>query len=211
MATINLPNIFGPINNPIQDFINNFTAQWGIYNAAGQSISGFGLSLIGATQSTYSFNFRRQTRVSDFPVQSGGFASYNKVLLPANPIVTLALTGNESDRTQFLNSIEAATQSTELFSVVTPEVQYINYTLEEYNYSRTAQQGTTLLLVEISLKEIRQVSLQTSTVQTENQNSSITNSNDPTASPSASSGQVQSESLNMTTQNTVNSQLGVNS
>ena len=71
----------------------------------------------------------------------------------------MLLDGSESDRTYFLNAIDAATKSTDLYSVVTPEVTYINYTISKYNYSRRAAKGATLLMVEIHLVEIRQVSV----------------------------------------------------
>lgn len=116
-----------------------------------------------ATLSTFSVEFSAETRISDFPIENGGFASYNKAQLPSNPIVTLILEGSEDDRTYFLNAIDAACKSTDLYSVVTPTVTYgatatvAGYSLERYSYSRKADKGATLLMVEISLKEIRQV------------------------------------------------------
>lgn len=111
-----------------------------------------------AVQSVVSFEFNKETKISSFPVEQGGFATYNKVILPANPVVTLSLQATEAERTQFLAAIEDACNSTDLYNVVTPEVTYINYSLERYSYRRTAQQGVTRLVVEIPLLEVRQVS-----------------------------------------------------
>ncbi len=47
-----------------------------------------------------------------------------------------------------------------MYSVVTPEVTYINYSIERYDYSRKHDAGVTLLELSISLKEIREVSAQ---------------------------------------------------
>jgi hypothetical protein len=147
--------------------------QWGIFDSHGNQLGATGESagiiqsiLFGSVLSTNAFEFVKETRISDFPVEQGGFANYNKVEMPANPVVTLALGGSEIDRTAFLNEIAAACISTELYSVVTPEVTYVNYSIERYNYVRRAERGATLLLVEISLKEIRQVSASYSSVQT---------------------------------------------
>lgn len=143
--------------------------QWGIYDSNGRplgdpskfkgllggAIESIGL---GSTYSTNAVDFSKETRVSDFPLERGGFAQYNKVEMPANPIVTLCLDSNESGRRAFLEAIDKATLSTDLYSVVTPEVTYINYSIERYNYQRRSEKGATLLLVELSLKEIRQVS-----------------------------------------------------
>ena len=43
---------------------------------------------------------------------------------------------------------------------MTPEVTYKNYSIERYDYQRRNSRGATLLIVEIALKEIRQVSAQ---------------------------------------------------
>ena len=144
--------------------------QWGIFDSFGNSIGDPSLFTgivntalqavgFGSTLSTGSVEYDKETSVSDFPVEQGGFASYNKVERPATPIVIMLLDGSESDRTYFLNAIDAATKSTDLYSVVTPEVTYINYTISKYNYSRRAAKGATLLMVEIHLVEIRQVSV----------------------------------------------------
>jgi hypothetical protein len=154
--------------------INSLQAQsqWGIYDQNGNllgidnsgslsiesiisnQITGGGDSV----QSTVSVEYNKENKISTFPVEQGGFATYNKVQLPANPVVTLALSGDESDRTQFLAAIESACNSTDLYNVVTPEVTYTNYSLERYNYRRSASRGMTLLIVEISLEEVRTVS-----------------------------------------------------
>ena len=109
--------------------------------------------------STFSVDFVKETRVADFPVEGGSFANYNKVQLPANPRVTLILEStSEEDRTSFLDAIDFACKSTNSYNVVTPTVTYMNYTLERYSYARRASRGVTLLMVDVSLKEIRKVS-----------------------------------------------------
>jgi hypothetical protein len=147
------------------------TPQWGIFDAAGNQLgvnsnnsnsilSALASQVTGASSpvlSTVGVDFVKEMRVSDFPVETGSFASYNKVETPDNPVVTLALAGSEDDRTYFLNAIDAACKSTNLYDVVTPTVTYVNYTIERYTYSRRASKGATLLIVEVSLKKIRQV------------------------------------------------------
>jgi hypothetical protein len=154
----------------------NQAPQWGIYDATDgsqlginpnsqstlQAIAGtLASQLTGSTAptlSTFSVEYMRETRVSDFPVENGGFAAYNKAISPGAPIVTLILDGQESDRTTFLEAIDNACQSTNLYNVVTPEIIYANHAIERYSYARKSSKGLTLLIVEISLKEIRQVS-----------------------------------------------------
>jgi len=185
--------------------------RWGIFDLEGEQL---GLTIAGSTTalqslgntlldqltgnstpvlSTIGFDFLKEMKVSDFPVEQGGFASYNKVEMPANPTVMLAFAGSESDRTAFLAAIDAATKSTGLYNVVTPEVIYIGYTIERYRYSRRATKGATLLLVEIALKEVRQVSPAFATV------SQIVNPQNTSATPQVNSGMTQPQATDQST------------
>lgn len=142
--------------------------QWGIFDSSGRALgdvsqmSGIVSDTLGlsATLSTGSVDYSKETKVSDFPIERGSFANYNKVELPSAPTVTLCFAGSESDRRAFLEEIDLACKSTDLYDVVTPEKRYIQYSLERYNYQRRSERGATLLIVEISLREIRQVSAQ---------------------------------------------------
>lgn len=122
--------------------------------------------VFGGTLSTFSVSFTRQMQISDYPIeanatgQGAAFASFNKVWQPANPIVTLALSGPDAELGAFLDALDAACVSTNLYTVLTPDAIYQNYSIESYTYERTAQRGATMLLAEISLKQILQVSPQ---------------------------------------------------
>ncbi len=174
------------------------TPQWGIYDANGNRLgvfsddtsTGGGLlsSLVSqltgdtpAVLSTFSVDFSREARISTFLVEAGGFATYNKVQLPANPVVTLILDGSENDRTAFLNLINAASESTDLYSIVTPEIVYYNYNVERYTYTRRANRGATLLIVEIFLQEVREITASFATVQ-------IVQPQDAASTPEVSNG-----------------------
>ena len=119
---------------------------WGIFDSSGDSLfQALNISLISSSTrlSTASLEYHKEARVSDFPVEEGSFASYNKVEMPSAPIVVLCLSGSASDRQSFLNKIEAAVQSTGLYSVVTPEVTYINHTIERYTTPARVPRGQT--------------------------------------------------------------------
>ena len=143
---------------------------WGIFfagttnNAFDDAALGAILSVIaesvgvGKTLSTWGVDFQKETQVVSAPIERGSFASYNKVEAPSSPVVTLALSGWESDRKEFLDTLELHCASMQLFDIVTPEKVYINHAIERYRYRREARQGAQLLMVELMLKEIRQVS-----------------------------------------------------
>jgi len=144
--------------------VSNIEPQWGIYTQDENLIyTG------GGTLSVFSFGFTRSMQVSDLPIEAdpnttngAAFASYNKVYQPSNPIVTLAFSGTDTEKSAFLTAIDNACQSTDLFNVYTPDAEYSSRvngacTLESYNYQRTATHGATMLIVEVSLKQVLQV------------------------------------------------------
>ena len=174
--------------------------RWGIFDSNGNALgdpakfSGLiGKALAaagqGSTLSTGAVDYSKETRVSDFPLERGSFASYNKVETPASPVVTLCFTGSENDRRTFLEAIDTACKSTDIYSVVTPEVTYINYSVERYNYQRRSNKGATLLIVEITLKEIRQVSASYS----QSNKGQVDQPKDASATPQADNGKVQAQ------------------
>ena len=168
----------------------NLPATWGIYDSSGASLADSVL-LPGssANVSTNAVEFSMGTKIPYFPIQQGGFASYNKVQTPSNPIVILAMSGSDLDKSSFLDAIDTATKSTDLYSVVTPEVVYANFSFERYDYARHHDQGATVLVVEISLKEVREVSAQYS----QTGQISTANAQLPDSKPSQPAGIVQSQ------------------
>lgn len=198
MATIVLASL-GTLGTILLNAIQ-VQSQWGIFDSSGNQLgssSSGGNSLLAAVikstflasgpiLSTNSFEFKRETRVSDFPLEDGGFASYNKVVLPGEPTVRYCFSGSVSDRTTFLTQLDAACQSTKLYSVKTPEITYLNYNITDYSLMRRADSGANLLIVELHLREIRQVS-----VSYTNTPSPIKQPQNPGANPNSSGGIVQ--------------------
>lgn len=147
---------------------------WGIYDKKGKHLGydpGAGGILtsitqslgLEATMSMGSIEFSKESKISDFPVEKGSFASYNKVEMPSNPTVVLNFQGSESQRQAFLVAMQKAVQSNDLYDIATPEVKYIDQCIESYSYSRSSSHGCTLLSVSIRLKAVRQVSSQYTT------------------------------------------------
>jgi hypothetical protein len=128
---------------------------WGLYDQNG---------VVVQCDSVVSFDFKGDSKVSEVPLQRGSFASYNKVQLPDSPTLRLSKGGTDEARNTFLNAIDAAKKSTNLYSIVTPSRTYLNVTIESYDYRQTAQDGISLLVVDLRIKEIRQVSPTFSTV-----------------------------------------------
>ena len=97
----------------------------------------------------------KEYRVSDYPIEDGGFASYNKVEMPFVGKITYAKGGSEADRTQFLTEIQDAVRALDLYTLVTPEISYPQVNATHYDYRRISRNGVTMLTVEVWIEEIR--------------------------------------------------------
>lgn len=124
------------------------TTQWGLFSTAG-------LPVLFA-DSCAAFDYRKEYSVSTFPLEEGGFESYNKVATPFDVRLTMVKGGSESERTAFLATVDRAVDSLSLYTAVTPEVSYPSVNAVSYSYRREARAGATLLIVEIGLTEIRE-------------------------------------------------------
>jgi hypothetical protein len=102
------------------------------------------------------FEFRQEFNVSDYPVEEGGFASYNKVQLPYDVRVSLIKGGSIDDRAEFLVSIDEIIGKLDLYDVQTPEQVYSELNFTHRNFRRTNENGVGLLLVELWAVEIRE-------------------------------------------------------
>ena len=121
--------------------------QWGIFDKSGNPVlTGDCVAELG---------YRRDYQISDYPVEDGGFASYNKVQRPAQFTVAFMVGGADSDRATFLNKAEAIAASLTLYSVATPEVAYPSVNVTGITYRRTSSHGATLMCVELSCEEVR--------------------------------------------------------
>jgi hypothetical protein len=168
---------------------------WGIFSAVDNSP--LFTPSEGSTLSTYSFDYSRQTTVATFPVESGSFVSYDKVWSPANPIVTLAFSGSEVDKWNLLANLDVACDTPTLWNVLTPDAEYDNYTIDRYSYRRMATAGASMLLIDVSLKEVLQVTLSYSSVNNPSPSNPLPKPKPkpkpiaPCAVPCSSNGQVQ--------------------
>lgn len=120
---------------------------WGIFNAKGESVLD--------PDSILTFDFRRGFRVSDFPIEGGEFASYNKVRQPYDLGLTVTKGGPLSDRTIFMTKVEGLVSSLELFTVTTPENSYVNANFTEFSVRRTGETGVSMLTIDILCRQIR--------------------------------------------------------
>ena len=110
--------------------------------------------------SVIDLRYTNASKVSSFPVENGSFTDYNKVRTPYKAKVRLAVGGDTVRIEAFINEIDRVVEDVNLYNVVTPEHVYLNANIEHASYSRAHNKGKNLILVDLELIEIRQVTPQ---------------------------------------------------
>jgi len=144
--------------------------KWGIYSKKNvkqrlgekESSTDFLTSVAGdflnrGQVSILDFRTNFDTITSDFPIEKGSFASYNKVIRPQRITLTYAVSGPSADKMYFFNALRDASKSNTLFDVWMPETYFSNYTITGYNFDRTADSGAYLFIFDVSLTEVKEV------------------------------------------------------
>lgn len=111
-------------------------------------------------QSFISCEISDEGEVLKMPTEKGGFAAYNKVAESMKIRVNLALQGDDADIQKSLTTLKTLKDGTQTFSLVTPTVEYRNYTLESLSYARKREDGLKVCYVELTLIEVREVEAQ---------------------------------------------------
>lgn len=127
----------------------------GIFGSPGWDVQLNGVSVLDF-DSVVSFSFKQDSPVSDYPVEDGGFQSYDKVQLPAEIRLSVAAGGSVARRASFLQSINDEFNTVDLYDIVTPEEVYasFNFTRREVR-TRESDRGVGLIIVELTFTQIR--------------------------------------------------------
>jgi hypothetical protein len=107
-----------------------------------------------------SSDMRYDGTVSTEPLELGGFAAYNKNASPVEGDVVLGIQGEPDELQDALDKLADLRGGTDRFSLITPEREYRNMTLESFNFTRKREDGLNSLYVELRLVEIREVTPQ---------------------------------------------------
>lgn len=123
--------------------------EWGIYRAGTNELA-------LAADNVISVGFDAESRIADFPIEEGGFETYDKVALPFLSRVLLSKGGTLEERSAFSRTLEDIRKDTELYSVVTPEQVYLNVNIARVSIDRSLDSGAGMIRADIVLQEIRQ-------------------------------------------------------
>ncbi len=127
-----------------------FNNVWGVFDQSGKSV--VDIDTIAAMRYT------NKSRVSDFPVEQGAFTTYNKVATPFKMQVKMAVGGSRQRIANFITKLEVLKNDTlNLYHFVTPEMTYLNCTVEEFSYARDNSKGQDMIVALVDLLEVRVV------------------------------------------------------
>jgi hypothetical protein len=128
------------------DITVNGLSDWGIYKDD---------ALVLEPDTIVSIDYDAESRIADYPIEEGGFESYDKVAIPFTSRVVMSKGGAVEDRRAFLAAVEEIRVDRELYSIVTPERSYPSVNISRISLRRAREQGGGMVTVEISFVEIR--------------------------------------------------------
>jgi hypothetical protein len=134
-------------------FGSRFSQQYGIFQN--------GIPVI-TSDTVSSLEYKQDWALSDFPIENGGFESYDKVYIPFDVRFRFVSGGSESNRAQLLASIAAIAGDLNLYDASSPEAVYLNCNVKHYDYRRTNTNGVGMITVDVWLEEVRIVGSTTS-------------------------------------------------
>src|SRR5271168_4131375 len=120
-------------------FSNAQPIQWGLFLN--------GVSVIDADV-VATFSFKQEFSVSDYPLEQGAFASYDKVQIPQEVRFRFTSGGSQANRQALIDSVKAiAGDTTNFYTAVSPEQTIENVTVTHWDYARNNAVG--LLSVDV--------------------------------------------------------------
>lgn len=146
-ANSQLTSIVAQVNDALGVQLFGVGDAWGLFSTTGGTII--------TADSVKSVEVEAEYTTSDYPVEEGAFESYNKVQKPKEFQITFLKGGRLGGRSDFLQSVDDACASLDLFTLSTPEIPYASVNPVRYSYKRTAAEGKTLLTVEVWVREVR--------------------------------------------------------
>jgi hypothetical protein len=141
--------LLGNLANTLTDLL--FPApNWGVY-ISGTTTPAFNVSSVAE------LDIGGESDVSDYPLEDGTFATYNKVRTPNMFAIRMMRDGSQAQRAAFLNWLQVTTGGLDIFDVLCPERSYLNATLKSYRISRTSGSGAAMVIADCIFQEVRQI------------------------------------------------------
>lgn len=127
-------------------FAGVLSLPWGIY---------LGPVPVVLADNVISFEYDQEYDISDYPIEGGQFASYNKVYRPFNVVFRFSTGGPLIARQAFLDSIAAVISDLNEYTVVTADAVYQSVNLVGYRYRQQADDGVGLIKVDVMARQVQ--------------------------------------------------------
>lgn len=131
-------------------------AQWGIYD--------LNFKPVITPTNFLSWGIKHDWQVADYPIEQGGYATYDRVDTAPEVRIKLSFKGNPSQRNQFLKQLQimcgstlsASSAPSQLFRLRVPETTFANlWAVTHYDYHRDDRGGITLLTIDLWFQSVR--------------------------------------------------------
>lgn len=142
--------------------------------------------------SIFRIGYDQEYTLPSNPIQDGSFATFNKIATAYEIQLRMIKGGSLSMRAQFLDDLERIGASLDLYRIITPERTYQPVNISSFSINREGREGAYFFTeIDITVKEIRQVKAQYSSVGASG-DASTANAQDPSALPTTNLGTLNS-------------------
>ena len=105
------------------------------------------------------FSPQYDTQLSDYPIERGAFALYNKVRRPQSVTVSMTKTGSDVARFSWLAAIRQAEANNplQLYTLISPQDVFVDYTLARMSYETRPDRGSNILRLLLTFTQVPQI------------------------------------------------------
>lgn len=116
-----------------------------------------------AFQAMLEMSATENSNLPEEPIEQGSFANYNRTIESKVLTCRLGLQGEPSEIQSTLDKLTELKEGTDKITFILPMASYENLMLESFDYRRDDHTGHNVLIVDLRLKEIREVENQKTT------------------------------------------------
>lgn len=154
-----LPNVAGNILGQISQVQADVSAVLSLLGLGNNPAYGIyspssGSEVLQGYNSVIGFGFSADEHVPVYPIEQGGFQSYNKVALPFG--AKLQYTVYQDQLEDFIAVLEGLRTDTNLYAVVTPVYSWMNCNVNHWDTRLQNSKAVSMWIIDVWLSEIRQ-------------------------------------------------------
>lgn len=138
--------LFGA-SSALASLIGKEVEKWAVRDQDGKKIAEY--------NSVLSMEYQNASEISNYQMEMGSFASYNKVATPFRVFVELNCSGTEAERNDFISTLNDAQRGRTLYTIYMEDAVFRNCNLVDLGISRTAENGAHRIEARCLFQEVR--------------------------------------------------------